>query len=78
MRPNCLSYFILSDLNKFENLSQLKLLLQQINNCLTNLESLNEGDQKVYSNIFHRSEYGNFIITSKAYSNLEFKTEISF
>ncbi|WP_152392611.1 contact-dependent growth inhibition system immunity protein [Paenibacillus guangzhouensis] len=39
------------DLNEFEDLSQLKLLLQQINNILPDLEWPDEEDKKEYSEL---------------------------
>jgi hypothetical protein len=39
------------DLNKFEDLSQLRLLLQKINNSVSNLDWSNEEDRKEYSEL---------------------------
>ncbi|WP_017692553.1 contact-dependent growth inhibition system immunity protein [Paenibacillus sp. PAMC 26794] len=39
------------DLNEFKDLSQLKLLLQKINNSLLDLEWLDEEDKKEYSEL---------------------------
>lgn len=36
------------DVNKFEDLSRLRLLLQKINSSVSNLEWSNEEDQKEY------------------------------